>query len=98
MRQRLARRARPYLDAQFLDLPQGIEIGDLHGQRDFAALQNRLAQAIPRLPREVQATGVTVRDLLLARADQDTPALLTRERTWSWNRAESSSRPSPHDP
>jgi fatty-acyl-CoA synthase len=27
---------------------------------------------------------VTVRDLLLARADQDTPALLTRERTWSW--------------
>jgi fatty-acyl-CoA synthase len=27
---------------------------------------------------------VTVRDLLLARAEQDTPALLTHERTWSW--------------
>ncbi|MCW2751299.1 MAG: acyl-CoA synthetase [Aeromicrobium sp.] len=27
---------------------------------------------------------MTVRDLLLARAEQDSPALLTRERTWSW--------------
>jgi fatty-acyl-CoA synthase len=27
---------------------------------------------------------VTVRDLLLARAEQDTPALLTHGRTWSW--------------
>jgi fatty-acyl-CoA synthase len=27
---------------------------------------------------------VTVRDLLLARAGQDTPALLTRERSWTW--------------
>ncbi|KAA1395970.1 AMP-binding protein [Aeromicrobium ginsengisoli] len=27
---------------------------------------------------------MTIRDLLLARADQDTPALLTRERTWTW--------------
>jgi fatty-acyl-CoA synthase len=27
---------------------------------------------------------VTVRDLLLARAEQDTPALLTHERTWTW--------------
>ncbi|MFZ0140599.1 MAG: AMP-binding protein [Aeromicrobium sp.] len=27
---------------------------------------------------------MTIRDLLLARADQDTPALLTHERTWTW--------------
>ena len=27
---------------------------------------------------------MTVRDLLLARAEQDTPALLTHERTWTW--------------
>ena len=27
---------------------------------------------------------MTIRDLLLARAEQDTPALLTRERTWTW--------------
>jgi fatty-acyl-CoA synthase len=27
---------------------------------------------------------VTIRDLLLARAEQDTPALLTHEREWSW--------------
>jgi fatty-acyl-CoA synthase len=27
---------------------------------------------------------VTIRDLLLARAEQDTPALLTRDRTWTW--------------
>ena len=27
---------------------------------------------------------MTIRDLLLARADQDTPALLTRESTWTW--------------
>ncbi|MEJ7633604.1 AMP-binding protein [Aeromicrobium sp.] len=27
---------------------------------------------------------MTVRDLLLARAEQDTPALLTRERSWTW--------------
>ncbi len=27
---------------------------------------------------------MTIRDLLLARAEQDTPALLTHERTWSW--------------
>jgi len=27
---------------------------------------------------------VTIRDLLLARAEQDTPALLTHERTWTW--------------
>ncbi|KQV74512.1 acyl-CoA synthetase [Aeromicrobium sp. Root344] len=27
---------------------------------------------------------MTIRDLLLARAEQDTPALLTHERTWTW--------------
>jgi fatty-acyl-CoA synthase len=27
---------------------------------------------------------VTIRDLLLARAEQDTPSLLTREHTWTW--------------
>ncbi len=27
---------------------------------------------------------MTIRDLLLARAEQDTPALLTRDRTWTW--------------
>ena len=27
---------------------------------------------------------MTIRDLLLARADQDTPALLTHERAWTW--------------
>lgn len=27
---------------------------------------------------------MTIRDLLLARAEQDTPALLTREHTWTW--------------
>ena len=27
---------------------------------------------------------MTIRDLLLARAEQDTPALLTRQRTWTW--------------
>ncbi len=27
---------------------------------------------------------MTLRDLLLARAEQDTPALLTRDRTWTW--------------
>ena len=29
-------------------------------------------------------TGVTIRDLLLARAGQDTPALLTHEHSWTW--------------
>ena len=27
---------------------------------------------------------MTIRDLLLARAEQDSPALLTHERTWTW--------------
>jgi len=37
---------------------------------------------------------VTIRELLLARAEQDTPALLTRERSWTWRElvADASSR------
>jgi fatty-acyl-CoA synthase len=37
---------------------------------------------------------VTIRDLLLARAEHDSPALLTRERTWTWRElvADASSR------
>jgi fatty-acyl-CoA synthase len=37
---------------------------------------------------------VTIRDLLLARAEQDTPAVLTHDRTWTWRElvADASSR------
>ena len=37
---------------------------------------------------------MTIRDLLLAKAEQDTPALLTHDRTWSWRElvADASSR------
>ena len=52
--------------------------------RSAAPPSRRCASAGAWPPSPPDSRRVTIRDLLLARAEQDTPALLTRERTWTW--------------